>query len=384
VTPSPPSNVADRLLIAAARGDQLHPATIHPNHSHKLEPDTASAFDNHALAMLPSAYNNKRSSMQTNHRPVVTSPSRPRVPRAGAHPKPQWEQDGHDWPNRSGSAFVEVGDLRWHVQQIGHGPVVVLIHGTGAATHSWRQLAPLLAEHFTVVAPDLPGHGFTETPEPAGMTLQAMADGLGALLRHLGHDPAMVAGHSAGAAVLARMCLDRTIAPSALVGLNGALLPIGGRASRWMMPAARMLATSALVPRLVAGFARRDGLVERMIADTGSTVDRQGIELYRRLVSSPGHVAAAIRMMASWQLDPLARDLPRLAPQLLLIAGSNDKTIACNDAQRVQRMVPGAQVAVMPGLGHLAHEERPEEVAGMMIELARSVGLLPPELAAAE
>ena len=47
---------------------------------------------------------------------------------------------------------------------MGQGPVVLLIHGTGAASHSWRGLAPLLASDFTLIAPDLPGHGFTQTP----------------------------------------------------------------------------------------------------------------------------------------------------------------------------------------------------------------------------
>ena len=75
-----------------------------------------------------------------------------------------WERDGRDWPNREASRFVEAGGLRWHVQQMGRGPVLLLLHGTGASTHSWRALLPLLAKSFTVVAPDLPGHGFTATP----------------------------------------------------------------------------------------------------------------------------------------------------------------------------------------------------------------------------
>ena len=54
--------------------------------------------------------------------------------------------------------------LRWHVQMMGTGPQVLLLHGAGAATHSWRDVAPLLARDFTVIAPDLPGHGFTDTP----------------------------------------------------------------------------------------------------------------------------------------------------------------------------------------------------------------------------
>ena len=62
------------------------------------------------------------------------------------HPKPQWDHDGADWPHRHSSIFVHAAGLRWHVQQMGRGPVVLLIHGTSAATHSFRGLAPLLAD----------------------------------------------------------------------------------------------------------------------------------------------------------------------------------------------------------------------------------------------
>uniref|UniRef100_Q07KC8 Alpha/beta hydrolase fold n=1 Tax=Rhodopseudomonas palustris (strain BisA53) TaxID=316055 RepID=Q07KC8_RHOP5 len=293
------------------------------------------------------------------------------------HVKPNWDRDGHDWPNRASSRFVEAAGLRWHVQEMGQGPVVLLVHGTGAATHSWRTLAPLLAQHFTVVAPDLPGHGFTETPPTPRLSLDAMAADLSALMQALGHRPVLVAGHSAGAAVLARMCLDGKIAPGSLIGLNGAMLPIGGVAGRFMTPFARMLAASAAVPRLFARFASGDKFVERMIAETGSALEPDGVEFYRRLTCSPGHVASAIRMMANWKLRPLARDLPRLATKLVLITGGNDKTIAPKDAARVNALVPGSRVVNLPGLGHLAHEERPDEVSSLMVHLARSAGLLP-------
>ena len=303
---------------------------------------------------------------------------------APLHPKPDWERDGHDWPHRDSSHFVGAAGLRWHVQQMGRGPVLLLLHGTAAGTHSWRHLAPQLAEHFTVIAPDLPGHGFTETPQRERMSLEGMASDLAELLRTQGYRPVMAAGHSAGVAVLARMCLSDGITPAGIVSLNGALLPIGGRAGRWMLPLARVLAGSAMVPQLVARFARTKGMVERMIADTGSSLQPDGIELYRGLVCSPGHVAAALTMMASWRLERLAAELPRLTPRLLLVAGSNDKTIASTDAERVQAMVPAARSVIMPGLGHLAHEERPQDVAGLMVEFARELGALPPALAAAE
>ena len=60
-----------------------------------------------------------------------------------------WSRDGADWPNRDASIFVEAAGIRWHVQRMGEGPPLLLIHGTGAATHSWRGLLPLLAQHFS-------------------------------------------------------------------------------------------------------------------------------------------------------------------------------------------------------------------------------------------
>ncbi|OZA31359.1 MAG: alpha/beta hydrolase, partial [Novosphingobium sp. 17-62-9] len=67
---------------------------------------------------------------------------------------PRWDVEGRNWPNRSASRFIETPGLKWHVQIAGEGPVVLLLHGTGAATHSWRDVLPLLAQGFTVIAPD--------------------------------------------------------------------------------------------------------------------------------------------------------------------------------------------------------------------------------------
>src|SRR5262245_57971047 len=116
-----------------------------------------------------------------------------------------WGADGRDWPNHNASRFVEAAGYRWHVQVMGEGPVALLAHGTGAATHSWRMLMPLLAQHFTVVAPDLPGHGFTQSPPGHRLSLVGMAQDLAALCKTLGVSPPLALGHSAGAAILARM-----------------------------------------------------------------------------------------------------------------------------------------------------------------------------------
>lgn len=279
-----------------------------------------------------------------------------------------WSRDGADWPNRAASRFVQAAGIRWHVQRVGQGPQLLLLHGTGAATHSWRGLLPLLATHFDVVAMDLPGHGFTASPPPHRLSLPGMAADIAQLLQKLEVAPAMVVGHSAGAAILARMCLDGRIAPHALVGLNGALLPFDGVAGHLFAPIAKLLAMNSVAPRLFAWQASGTGAVERLLDNTGSRVDARGIALYRKLVRNPFHVAAALRMMANWDLAPLQRALPSLKTKLVLVAASNDRAIPPGVANRVSTLVPGAVILRVPGLGHLAHEEAPQMVAELILK----------------
>ena len=276
-----------------------------------------------------------------------------------------WRRDGVDWPNRDASLFVEAGGIRWHVQRMGAGPVLLLLHGTGASTHSWRRLAPILARRFTVVAPDLPGHGFTAMAERDGMSLPGMARMLAALLAECGVAPAFVAGHSAGAAILARMAIDGAVAPAAMVSLNGAFLPFGG-ALRFLSPIARVMAATPLAARLFASRADDPRAVARLLDGTGSTLDADGTALYARLIRSPAHVHGALTMMASWNLEALVRDLGRLALPTLLVAAGNDRTVPPDQATRVAARMRDARVEPLPGLGHLAHEEAPDRVAALI------------------
>jgi magnesium chelatase accessory protein len=281
-----------------------------------------------------------------------------------------WSRDGGDWPNRAASRFVEAAGLRWHVQRMGEGPPLLLIHGTGAATHSWRGSMPFLAEHFAVIAPDLPGHGFTQSPSPQRLSLPGMASDVGQLVRALDVKPEIAVGHSAGAAILARMCLDGRIAPRLLVSLNGAFMPFGGVANHLLSPLAKLLVMNPFVPRLFAWQASTAGAVERLIQNTGSTIDAPGIALYRKLVSSPAHVAAALRMMANWRLEPLLHDLPRLTTPLVLVAAANDRSISPDITRQLREIVSQAAIELVPGLGHLAHEEQPQLIADLIMRYA--------------
>ncbi len=281
-----------------------------------------------------------------------------------------------DWPHRAASRFVDAGGIRWHVQRFGTGPALLLLHGTGASTHSFRALAPLLAHRFSVIAPDLPGHAFTSTPRSDGMSIDGMARGIAALLATLGVVPRIAVGHSAGAAVLARLALDHRLHLDALIGLNAALLPLEGP-MRMLTPMAKLLAVAPGMPSIVSRCARDERAMQRLVDSTGSTIDAQGAALYAQLVRDTRHVAGAIAMMAAWNLDRTWKELALLRPAPLLIVGENDRTVPAHQARRVASRVAGTTVLALPGLGHLAHEEEPERIAELIVAQATQRGGLP-------
>lgn len=278
------------------------------------------------------------------------------------------------WPHPQASRFVSAGGLVWHVQQFGEGPGLLLLHGTGSASLSWRAVAPLLAARFRVIAPDLPGHGLTEMPAFGRLSLPAIAQGVADLLRRLQMRPLLAAGHSAGAAVLVHMALERALEPRVLVGINGALLPWRGLPRLLFAPAARLIARRPLVWHLTAQRAAAPGSIERLIASTGSHLDAEGVRLYRMLGSDPGHVCGALGMMANWDLTLIERRLRSLAVPLTLLVGSRDLTVSPSQAWQVQTLLPAARVLSLGPLGHLAHEEQPQRVADLLLGLAGEAG----------
>lgn len=286
-----------------------------------------------------------------------------------------WERDGRDWPNRAASRFVAAGGLAWHVQVAGQGPPLLLLHGTGASTHSFAEMLPLLSQHFTVIAPDLPGHGFTSLPPIEEQSLTGMSVAVAALLRTLGFAPVVAVGHSAGAAILVRMCLDSRLEPKVVISLNGALLPFPGVAGQMFPPLARLLFVNPFATRFFAWRAQDRSAVERLIRGTGSSIPASSLDIYARLFGSDRHLTATLGMMANWDLPGLARDMPRLRVPLVLVACSEDAAIPPDTAIKVRDRVPSAVVEYRRGLGHLAHEERPNEIAGMVLAVARQKAL---------
>ncbi len=285
--------------------------------------------------------------------------------------RPDWLKEGARWPNRAHSRFVEAAGLRWHVQVAGAGPVMLLLHGTGGATHSWRDMLPVLARDWLVVAPDLPGHGFTSDAPYAQLSLPGMAGAVAGLMQAMELEPHVAVGHSAGAAVLMRMALDGRLPAELIVSVNGAIAPLQGMAGQFFQPIARMLAMAPFVPGLFAWRAGDPAVVDELLGRTGSRLDPEMRAHYHALFRRRGHVGGALGMMANWDLSSLLRDAPALRARLLLVAGALDGMVPPDDAEAVAKRVPDAAVVRLRGLGHLAHEEAPALLCRLIAEAAR-------------
>ncbi len=294
-----------------------------------------------------------------------------------------WERDGRDWPYREASQFVEAGGLRWHLQRFAReastasetevAPLALLLHGTGASMHSWYPMLPWLRLHFDLLLVDLPGHAFTGMASAWQASLPGMGLAVKSMLDVLAVQPTILIGHSAGAALGARMCLDGHVAPQSLVSINGAFMPLGGLAGVLFPPAAKLMASLPFAPGFVARRAADPRAIARLVSDTGSVLDPEGMALYGRIVGNPGHIEGALAMMANWDVQPLLRDLPRLQTPVSLIVADNDRAVPPAQAQRVLAMLPpqaGTTLTHLSGAGHIVHEEQPGAVAALCVSAA--------------
>jgi magnesium chelatase accessory protein len=323
-----------------------------------------------------------------------------------AAPAP-WEPPPAWWPLIGEVRRVEAGGHHWWVQirhrqgrhqegqPAAQAPWALLLHGTGASSHSFEPLAPLLSQHFNLCVPDLPGHAFTQALPAQGLpgaaasantntnahsrdgplSLPRVAQSLAQMLARLNIQPSLVIGHSAGAAIALQACWRHDLQPRWVVSLNGAVLPLQGPLTRWFSPVAQMLVAQPLVPWAFSHWARLPGSTQRLLAGTGSTISAQSERCYAHLVRRPSHAAGALALMASWDLQALADALPSLRIPVLLLAATADRMLPAQHAREIAARMPHAELAWLEGLGHLAHEENPQTV----FEAVLRVWKAPPE-----
>ena len=190
-----------------------------------------------------------------------------------------------------------------------------------------------------------------------------MAREVAGLLRALDFAPAAIVGHSAGAAIALQLALDHAY-KGPIIGLSAALRPFPGAMAQIFPAIAKTLFVNPLVPRIFTGSIDLVGGAERFLwRSTHSRIDAQGLACYARLLKHPGHAGGALAMMANWDLPSLRERMGEVANPVLLLHGANDPAIPLQWARDAAGWLPKARLDVLPGLGHLAHEEAPDKAA---------------------
>jgi len=276
----------------------------------------------------------------------------------------EWARDLADWPNAAASRQIRHGPHKWHIQEFGPqaAPLIVMLHGAGASTHSWRGIIDLLKGDYRIVALDLPGHGFTRVGARGRASLNAMTEDIAALLASQHWRPKALLAHSAGTAIALQLA-EAQDPPTQVIGINPALARFPGIAG-WLFPVlAKMLALNPFVPWFFTQGANPISRARRLLDSTGSTLTDQDIAFYARLISDRTHVDGALQMMAQWDVDALIDRLPDIAVPCLFLTGARDGAVSPDVADRAAAAMPQARTIRLEGLGHLAHEEDPARIA---------------------
>jgi len=278
-----------------------------------------------------------------------------------------------DWPYAAASQLIEAAGLRWHIQfHDGVEPsntTLLLLHGTGSATHSWADLITPLRASACVLAIDLPGHGFTRGASPHTMTLPGMAEALQGLLEALQMAGKLViVGHSAGAP-LALEWAARFATPkhrlqlTHLIGLNPSLVPPPMIYTMMLGPMIAPIATSAPMTGMLTFIAANTRMVDQLLDSTGSKIPETHRRHYRYLFTQASHVQGAMEFMAGADLPAILSKGRSLDVPISFLIGKKDTWVKEAPLKEViQSYFSKAAVITWDG-GHLLHEERPAEAA---------------------
>jgi magnesium chelatase accessory protein len=273
-----------------------------------------------------------------------------------------------DWPNRQHSQLISIGDLDWHVQLTGKGPVVLLLHGTGSSTHSWSDLVPLLETHAQVLIPDLPGHAFTLGAKLEDLKLDVIARSLQLLIDRLGIEaPSIVVGHSAGAPLALRFAVAASQQPKLVIALNPSFIPPPAVYTSFFGPLLGPLTRSSTLSSLLASFSPNLGMVDKLLDSTNTILPESRRVYYRKLFERSDHVRGSMNFMAAADIQKVLVEADLYQGKLICVLGNQDAWIPAKPLEKIiQDYFPAAEIMKWEG-GHIMHELEPNKVAQLIL-----------------
>ena len=273
--------------------------------------------------------------------------------------------------------FVTLHGHRRAYVKVGQGPAVLLLHGLGCDHTTWEPVIDTLARRYTVIAPDLLGHGLSDKPR-ADYSVGGYANGMRDLLTVLGIDRVTVVGHSFGGGVAMQFAYQFPERTERLV-----VVASGGLGPE-VSPAIRAITTPGF--NQVMGVLTLPGL--RQLGKAGLVaLSRTGIKAARDLdevaeiydsFRDPAfrtairHVVSAVVDWRGQIVTMADRAYLTEAMPMAVIWGRDDRVIPVRHASNAAALAPNARVEVLPHAGHFPHKDHPQRFAKVLHEFIRS------------
>ena len=263
---------------------------------------------------------------------------------------------------------IELHGHRLSYRAGGSGPLLVLVHGITNSSASWEPVLGPLHEHFTIIAPDLLGHG--DSAKPRGdYSLGANASLLRDLVLALGHDRATVAGHSLGGGIAMQFAYQfpERVERLVLVASGGLGRQVTPLLRAVALPGAELVLPLLASARLVNAGARVRSWIERIGLSAGSDVGAiatgfaslQDIEARRAFV----HTARSVIDAGGQRVNAIDKLYLAEAVPTLIVWGDRDPIIPVRHGRRAHELMPGSQLEVFAGAGHFPHHDDPARFA---------------------
>jgi pimeloyl-ACP methyl ester carboxylesterase len=239
----------------------------------------------------------------------------------------------------------------------GEGPAVVLIHGMAGSSTTWKGVMPALAKSYTVVAPDLLGHGGSAKPR-GDYSLGAYASGVRDLLVAVGVDQATIVGHSLGGGIAMQFAYQfpERAQRLVLVASGGLGKEVNLLLRAVALPGAEYVLPVLLTPQLREVGEAAGGWLGRVGWRPGATL-AEVWKSYRTLTSAEGrqafvHTVRAVIDLAGQRVS--ARDRLHLAAAMptLIVWGEQDRVIPVAHAHAAHNLIPGSRLEIHPDAGH--------------------------------
>jgi pimeloyl-ACP methyl ester carboxylesterase len=269
------------------------------------------------------------------------------------------------------SRTAAVNGLKLHYLTAGHGPAVVLLHGYAQNSRMWRPLIPLLADKFTVIAPDLPGIGGSEIPKD-GLDMKSSAARIHDLVSSLGIKKAEIVGHDIGLMVAYAYAAQFPTETEKLVLMDAFLPGIGEWESTYNDPNIWHFRFNGPTPELLVRGRERtyfEHYWNDFAADKDHSIPEADRKAYTLAYSRPG------RMRAGWAyfiaFPQTAKDFAqfshtKLTMPVLVIGG--EKSRGDGLGREAKEVANNVTVVILKNTGHWLMEENPKETMDMLVK----------------